>query len=312
MCAMVHFLGSSASHKTKAKTVKTQGLIEADGLEVYSYKDADIKPFMSRMPKVAEQLEALKLPYWLFVESSNPIGIVVIGREPIQLLASPGTTMAFVDLLDMKSPRDIIETFATKALRLISQKDVEYALAKFPFKQDVAIQEFKKKNFKEFDDCYHMMCKLDKTYNASTELEFKQTRKEEMRKFIILTKKFLQDSPDIALTKALEYILELPDEFLDHYFTMEEFYTAWKDEQPVGILNINTAKGLVSNVGVDPQQRDKGYGRQIMLFGLQQLKRKGREQAYLRVHVDNKPAVHLYENLGFVKAQRYKRLIWQR
>jgi len=281
-------------------------------LEVYSHEDPDIKPFMSRISKVAEQVETLKLPYWLFVESSNPIGIVIIGKEPIQLLASPGTTMAFVDLLDMKSSRDVIETFAAEALGLISQKNVEYALAKLPSKQDVAIREFKKKNFKEFDDCYHMICKLDKTYSPSTELEFKQIRKEEMRKFIILTKKFLQDSPDVALTKALKHILELSDEFLDNYFMMEEFYTACKEEQPVGILNINSAKGLVSNVGVDPQQRGKGYGRQIMLFGLEQLKRKGCEQAYLRVHVDNKPAVHLYEALGFIKAQRYKRLIWRK
>ena len=281
-------------------------------MEVYSHEDAGIKPFMSRISKVAEQVEKLRLPYWLFVEDSNPIGIVIVGKEPIQLLASPGTAMAFVDLLEMESPAEVIETFAAKALDLISQKNVEYALAKLQYEQDPAIQGFKKNDFKEFDDCYHMTCKLDKTYNSSAELEFKQIRKEEMREFIILAKKFLQGSPDIALTKALEHILELSDEFLDSYFTMEEFYTAWKEEQPVGILNINSAKGLISNIGVDPQQRGKGYGRQITLFALQQLERKGCKQAYLRVHVNNKPASHLYEALGFVKAQRHKRLIWRR
>lgn len=280
-------------------------------MEVYSHEDAGTKPFMSRMPKITEQVETLKLPYWLFVENASPTGIVIIGKEPIQLLAPPGTTMAFIDLLDMKSSRDIIGTFATEALKLVSQRNAEYALAKLPSEQDEAIQEFQTKGFKEFDDCYHMICKLGKTYSPSTELEFRQIRKEEMRRFIILTRKFLQDSPDVALTMALRYMLELPDEFLDKYFMMEEFYTAWKEEQPVGILNINSTKGLVSNLGVAPQQRGKGYGRQIMVFGLHQLKRKGCEQAYLRVHVKNKPAVHLYETLGFVKAQRYKRFVWR-
>ncbi len=281
-------------------------------MKVYSHKDPSAKSFISKIPKVADQVEALRLPYLLFVEGSDPVGIVIIGKEPIQLLAPPGTVMAFVDLLDLKSSREIIAAFAAESLETLIQRQAAYALAKLPFEADVAIQELKKRNFKEFDDCYHMICKLDKTFNPSTELEFKKVEKEEMRQFITLTEEFLRGSPDIALTKALEHILELPDEFLNRYFTMEDFYTACEDEKPVGILNINTAKGLVSNVGVDPKQRGRGYGRQIMLFGLQQLKRSGCEQAYLRVHVANEPAVHLYETLGFVKAQRYKRLIWQR
>jgi ribosomal protein S18 acetylase RimI-like enzyme len=48
-----------------------------------------------------------------------------------------------------------------------------------------------------------------------------------------------------------------------------------------------------------------------MQFALQQLKNSGCEQAYLRVHVENKPAIHLYESLGFEKAERYKTLIWK-
>ena len=281
-------------------------------MKVYSHKDPSAKSFISKIPKVAEQVEALRLPYWLFVEGSDPVGIVIIGKEPIQLLAPPGTGMAFVDLLDLKSSREIIAAFAAESLEMLIQRQVAYALAKLPFEADVAIQELKKRDFKEFDDCFHMICKLDKTFNPSTGLEFKKVEKEEMRQFITLTEEFLRGSPDIALRKALEHILELPDEFLNRYFMMEDFYTAFEDEKPVGILNINTAKGLVSNVGVDPKQRGRGYGRQIMLFGLQQLKRSGCEQAYLRVHVANEPAVHLYETLGFVKTQRYKRLIWQR
>jgi len=281
-------------------------------MKVYSHGDPHLKQFLTKISKVTKQVEAVKLPYWVFVEGSNPIGIVVVGKEPMQLLASPGSSMAFVDLLNMRLPKESIGAFAAEALKLTGEKDVEYALAKFPFKEDEAIRQFKRANFREFDDCYHMVCKLDKTFEPAKELQLKKVKKEEMRQFITLAESFLQGSPDVALEEALQHISELPDDFLELYYTQEEFFIAYKDEQPVGILNLNTDKGLVSNVAVDRNERGKGYGRQLMVFGLQGLEKKGCEQAYLRVHVENKPAIRLYESLGFTKAERYKRLIWRK
>jgi len=281
-------------------------------MKVYSHEDPDLKQFMKKISKVTKQVEAMKLPYWVFVEESNPVGIVVVGKEPMQLLASPGSSMAFVELFNMRLPKENIGAFAAEALKLTGQKNVEYALAKFPSDEVAAINQFKTVNFKEFDDCYHMVCKLDKTFEPAKELQLKKVKKGEMRQFIEYAERFLQGSPDIALEEALQHISELPDDFLELYYTQEEFFIAYKDEQPVGILNLNTVKGLVSDLAVDRNERGKGYGRQLMVFGLQKLKKKGCEQAYLRVHVENKPAILLYESLGFTKAERYKRLIWRK
>lgn len=133
-----------------------------------------------------------------------------------------------------------------------------------------------------------------------------------MQQFIALAAKFLQGSPDITLTKALEHLLEVTKEFLDFYYTIDKFYLAEKDHRNVGILDFNPKNGLISNIGVDPRQRGKGYGKQIMLFALNQLKREGCKHARLRVHVKNKPAIHLYESLGFTVEGRYKTLIWRK
>ena len=281
-------------------------------MKVYSHEDPNLKQFLQKISKVTKQVDAMKLPYWVFVQDSNPVGIVVVGKEPMQLLASPGAAMAFVELLSTRLPKESIGAFAAEALKLTGQKNVEYALAKFPFDEDTAINQFKTANFKEFDDCYSMVCRLDKTFEPAKELQLRKVKKEEMHQFITLAGSFLQGSPDIALEEALQHISELPDEFLELYYTQEEFFIAYKNEQPVGILNLNTVKGLVSNVAVDRNERGKGYGRQLMVFGLQELKKKGCEQAYLRVHVENKPAIFLYESLGFTKAERYKRLIWRK
>jgi len=285
--------------------------MEKNKMKVYSHTDPNVKLILEKISRYAQQAEAMKLPYWVFVQNSNPIGIVAVGREPIQLLASPGTPVAFINLINAKQPKEDIETFACEALKLAIQKNVEYVLATFPFNERVAISQFEKLDFKEFDDCYQMVCQLDKTFKPSEELQFIQVKKEEMRKFIKLAEKFLEGSPDVTLTEALKHLPELPDEFLSFYHSLEKFYFASKKQQTVGVLNINTSKGLISNIGVDPQQRGKGYGKQIMLFGLEQLKENGCKQAYLRVHVENKPAIHLYKSLGFVKAERYKRIIWQ-
>lgn len=281
-------------------------------MKIYSHTDSEVESFLQKIPKVAQQIKAINLPYWIFVLDSNPIGIVVVGKEPMQLLASPGTAMALIALIDTNQPKENIETFASETLKLAIPKKVEYALVKLPFDEDVAINQFKKVNFKEYDEGYQMACQLEKTFKPSKELQFTQVKKEEMPKFMKLAEKILQGTPDIALKEALEHFHELPEEFLDSWYTKEKFYLAQKMNQAVGILNLDTTKGLINNIGVDPQQRGKGYGKQIMLFGLQQLQKNGCKQANLGVHVENKPAIHLYESVGFLKAKRYKRLIWRK
>jgi ribosomal protein S18 acetylase RimI-like enzyme len=281
-------------------------------LKAYSSNDPDAKPVLDKVSTYTQQAQAMNLPFWVFAKNSSPIGILAIGKEPIQLLASPGTPLAIMRLIDMTKPSETIERFALESLKLAAQKSIEYALATFLDKEEVAIREFKKVGFKEFDDCYRMVCQLDREFKPLYELQFKQVQKEEMRQFIDIAEKFLRGSPDIMLSKALEHMRELSDEFLSFYYSQEKFYFINKDKQTVGILNFNPSRGLISNVGVDPQQRGKGYGKQIVLFELQQLKENGCKQAHLRVHVDNKPAIHIYESLGFVKAERYKTLMWTR
>ena len=251
------------------------------------------------------------MPYWVFVQDSDPIGLVAVGKEPVQLIASPGTPMAIIQLIDTNEPKETIEHFAQEGLGIAASRNSEYAVSVFPSDEDEAISQFKKRGFQDFDDSYKMICQLDQSFKPSDGLRFRRVQRAEMRQFIDIAGKFLSGSPDITLRKALEHFPELPDEFLDFYYPQERFYFADKDQQTIGVLGFSPDKGLISNVGVDPQQRGKGFGRQIMLFALQQLKNSGCEQAYLRVHVDNAPAIHLYEAFGFEKAERYKTLMWK-
>jgi [ribosomal protein S18]-alanine N-acetyltransferase len=52
-------------------------------------------------------------------------------------------------------------------------------------------------------------------------------------------------------------------------------------------------------VGVDPEARRQGLARALLVEGLERLRRLDVQVCFLEVRVDNKPAIDLYESLGF-------------
>ena len=189
---------------------------------------------------------------------------------------------------------------------------MEYTLASFPSNEEVVITQFKNAGFKELADSYRMIKRFDEAFKIPEKLQFKLVKRDEMGQFVELVRRFFKDSPDTYLAEALEHILELPSDFLDKVYAKEKYYFAFRNWQKVGVLNFSTTSGRVSNMGVNPPQRGKGYGRNILLFILEQLRRSGCKQANLRVHAKNKPAIHLYESLGFLKEERQVTLIWRK
>ncbi|MDH5201013.1 MAG: GNAT family N-acetyltransferase [Candidatus Bathyarchaeota archaeon] len=281
-------------------------------MRVYSRGDPGLEPFKEAVSRHVRQSEVMGMPYWVFVEGQKPVGVLSVGREPIQLLEPPGTPMAITSLVDPGQPEGVLREFASRALEISEERAVEYALAIFPFTYEGPIRVFKELGFGELDDAYRMTCPLDSSYEPSDALSFVRAGRGDMRRYIELAVELLSGSPDVTLSMALKNFLAVPEDFLDFYYSQEEFYFADVDGRTVGILNLNPGEGLISNIGVDPSQRGRGYGRQIMLFGLKTLKERGLERARLRVHVDNKPAVRLYESLGFDKSERYVTLIWRK
>jgi ribosomal protein S18 acetylase RimI-like enzyme len=230
----------------------------------------------------------------------------------MNLLASPGTVVAIVQLTVMKQRESVLGDFVSEALKIAVQSNAGYAISWLPFDERLAVGQFKKNGFREFSDSYRMVCQLDRDYSASVMVQFAPVNHSEMRQFLKLGEEFMQDSPDVRINEALKHLEELSDEFLNSFYSMNKLYFASESKQPVGILVLNEKRGEISIIAVNPQNRGKGIGRQIMLFGLGQLKDKGCKQAYLTVHARNTPALHLYESLGFVKAERRSSLIWRK
>lgn len=281
-------------------------------LKIYSHNDADAKSLLPQISKYTEMAEMMKLPFWIFAEDLNPIGIVTTGKEPLQLLAPIGTPVAVIDLIQKSQRRSVLKDFASQSLKLAVEKEAEHATIELSSEEKDAVDSFLEVNFKVLADTFTMSLQLDRRFDSSEGLRFALARKDEMHKWIELASKFLSGSADVVMERILKQLSNVPENLLEMYYSLEKFYFANENKHEIGILNFSPKAGRISNVGVDPSRRGQGYGRQIMLFGLKQLKAAGCKQAKLKVHVDNKPALKLYKYLGFEVVGRRKFLIWEK
>lgn len=284
-------------------------------LEILSNDDPKLEPFKNQLSRHVEQAEMLGMPYWVFFEGADPVGVVDVGREPVMLLEPPGTPLSTVRAVDPDRPRETLEEFAERSLELSREKEVEYSYFSAPARNEAIVSSFEKAGFRELADTYRMVCQLKGPYEPSKGLRFEGVRREELDDFIEHAIECMSDSPDVILTMILKNLTQLKgtyEELLDLWYGLETLFQAYTDEELVGIFDLNVKEGMVGNIGVAPTHRGKGYGRQIMLFGLRKLMEEGRKQASLRVHVDNGRAISLYESLGFSATDRIKHLIWRK
>lgn len=67
----------------------------------------------------------------------------------------------------------------------------------------------------------------------------------------------------------------------------------------IELYGTNNQNCFIRNVGVCKAERGKGIGKELILFGLEEAKRKGASKAMLWVGYDNVIARNLYEKIGF-------------
>lgn len=274
-----------------------------------SHNDPALKNFTKAISNYVSTYEALRMPYWVFVKDLNPFGIVAIGKEPIRFLAAPGTPMSEIRVFDFEVPSEILKEFISKALSISRENAAKYTLTRFPTKYVELTNQFKRLGFQEQRKTYSMVCPLDKSFEPSGILRFERVQRSEMQRFTELLREFMTGNPDTVLSTMRKHMAKLPETLLDFWYDPHQFYFVYKEKQIVGVLEFNP-KGGINNIGVSPQHRRKGYGKQIMLFGLNIIKNERCETVGLRVHVDNAPAIHLYKTLGFDVREQYQTLIY--
>jgi len=270
----------------------------------------ELESVREKISRYTGQAEVRGMRYWILLDGSDPVSVVTVGVEPVRLFASIGTPLSLVRVIDLQAPKETLRTVAAQAVRLSRENGAEYAYLGLPARHSEAVLQFKEAGFQELGDTYEMECPLDAVYEHSGVLRFERVQRSELDRFLEYMKELLRSSPDVVLSMILDNIREMPDDFLDLWYGREHLFLVYRGETVVGLLDLNVKKGQISNIGVAPEQRNKGYGRQIMLYGMDFLKREGCDSAHLRVSVDNAVAIHLYKSLGFTIKDRINHLIW--
>jgi ribosomal protein S18 acetylase RimI-like enzyme len=85
------------------------------------------------------------------------------------------------------------------------------------------------------------------------------------------------------------------------------YYLAWLDGSPIGALNLILGEddAGIYGFGVVPEQRGRGYGRQILALVIQAALAEGPRQVFLEVAPENDRALGLYQSVGFRETKRY-------
>ena len=98
------------------------------------------------------------------------------------------------------------------------------------------------------------------------------------------------------------------------WFDPAGFFVAERDGRMAGFHWTKVhpqGTGEVYVVGVDPGEQGSGLGRALTLTGLRHLRELGLGQAMLYVDEDNRPAIRMYEALGFTRARTDAMYRWR-
>ncbi|UCB60993.1 MAG: hypothetical protein JSW72_02765 [Candidatus Bathyarchaeota archaeon] len=196
-------------------------------MEMFSDTDPRIEHISAEISEYTGLARIMKLPYWVWVNNEKPIGLMIIGKEPIRMFAPAGTKMAIVEIIDAKQARTDLERFVKENLKLATEHDAEYVTVVLPFEEMDAIESFRRHDFRVLADSYQMGCQLDREFNDHTDLRFLPVKREEAREWV------RQASRACARGHL--------------------------NQEAIGVLEINAKRGTISNIGVKLSERNKGY-----------------------------------------------------
>lgn len=82
-----------------------------------------------------------------------------------------------------------------------------------------------------------------------------------------------------------------------------KIYLVEKDQKIIGKIHIQLISGIggIYGLGVLPEHRGKGFGRAILMMGVEKLKEDNASEIMLQVAADNSNALNLYKSCGFME-----------
>lgn len=281
-------------------------------MELLSHESPELEPFKESISKHIKSFETMNIPYWILVDNKKPEGILAIGPEPLQLLRPVGTTVGLVGIISRPANPGHCGKLAAFAVRKAKETNAEYIFGEISSSNEECIRRFEEADYQTVAISHRMEHSLEGDMEKPERLRFKRVSKEGVPAFLEKMQICMADSPDLILEMTLPNLVNLPAQMLDAWYMQQELYLALKDDEKIGILNLCPAtKTNIANMGVTPDWRGQGFGKEILSFALLRLKEANCRRARLRVHSENEPAIGLYESMDFEQAGQYHALMWE-
>ncbi|MBB6215404.1 ribosomal protein S18 acetylase RimI-like enzyme [Anaerosolibacter carboniphilus] len=140
--------------------------------------------------------------------------------------------------------------------------------------------------------------------------EYEMFLKSNARKNVLLNNVALRkatnnDAKEIAWQDSIYFDIEYKAEDISMPEEEEKYgsvtYIAEIDNKTIGKVRLEIIDGIggIYGLGVLPEYRGKGYGREILTCAIEKLKEKNAKDIMLQVSVKNKSALNLYQSCGF-------------
>jgi ribosomal protein S18 acetylase RimI-like enzyme len=125
---------------------------------------------------------------------------------------------------------------------------------------------------------------------------------------VILRKADNKDAEEITYQNSIYFDIEYKEEDIKMPEEEEKCgtisYMAEVDNKIIGKVNLELSSGIggIFGLGVLPDYRGRGYGREILALAIERLKDRNPKEIMLQVAAKNSNALNLYKSCGFVEA----------
>ncbi|MFW9964143.1 MAG: GNAT family N-acetyltransferase [Candidatus Sifarchaeia archaeon] len=281
-------------------------------VKALSKRDSEYQRYRNTLVEYIEGYEAMGATTWIFLDADKPVGIIAVGQEPLMLIEPIGTPASVVNVLEYELPEEDLTDFASLARNISKEANVVYSFIDIPDKYRNFVSSFESVGYHEVAHSLRMRYEIVHEFKASEGLRYEKVERENLDDFLLIMIEAMSGSPDNILEMILKNIKGAPSQMLDYWYSTEKLYLIYHGSDIVGVLDLSPQSGVnISNMGVMPKFRGRGYGREILCFALLTLSELGITRAGLRVHVDNKVAIRLYESIGFERSDSYRALTWR-
>jgi len=228
--------------------------------------------------------------------------LIVVAREPRELIQPVGTP--FVQFFIPRHGEGAVNRLLAEAESVAEKYKAAFVCTAIEAKENRSAELLEAAGMELFDESFRMECSLESMSPPRTDLLLEKASPEQANLVIKYLVRIMGDTPDKLMLASVQNISRLQPPILPLLLNQMNVMLVRRDTDVVGAISFRGPTIML--VGVTPEERGKGYGRIITQMAMWQVAQAGNKEAKLRVSIENHPAIHIYETLGFHVTHRIK------